>query len=94
MLTFNTFRCNIDEEKVNKGGHISHLEDGMFEDGYEGLLSSIAILKDVAKSLSPASGSVSSVNISTKWDGAPAVLAGINPENGKFFVATKSFFNK
>lgn len=94
MLTFNTFRCNIDEEKVNKGGHISHLEDGMFEDGYEGLLSSIVILKDVAKSLSPASGSVSSVNISTKWDGAPAVLAGINPENGKFFVATKSFFNK
>ncbi len=32
--------------------------------------------------------------VTVKWDGAPAVFAGINPENGKFFVATKSLFNK
>ena len=32
--------------------------------------------------------------VSVKWDGAPAVFCGINPENGKFFVATKSLFNK
>jgi len=99
MLTFKTHTSNtsvdIQEEKVNKGGHISHLEDGMFEDGYEGLVSSIKILKDVVLSLSAGgSNSPSSVNISTKWDGAPAVLAGVNPENGKFFVSTKAFFNK
>jgi len=34
------------------------------------------------------------VNITTKWDGAPAIFCGVNPENGKFFVATKSVFNK
>jgi hypothetical protein len=32
------------------------------------------------------------VNLTTKWDGAPAVFAGINPENGKFFVGTKGVF--
>ena len=31
--------------------------------------------------------------ISVKWDGAPAIFCGTNPENGKFFVATKSLFN-
>ena len=34
------------------------------------------------------------VDLHVKWDGAPAVFAGINPENGKFFVGTKSIFNK
>jgi hypothetical protein len=34
------------------------------------------------------------VNVTTKWDGAPAVICGVNPENGKFFVGTKSVFNK
>jgi hypothetical protein len=29
-----------------------------------------------------------------KFDGAPALIAGINPENGKFFVAKKGIFNK
>ena len=31
---------------------------------------------------------------STKYDGAPAIVFGTNPENGKFFVGTKSVFNK
>ena len=95
MLSISTFikTCEVSESlKVNKGGHISHLEDGMFENGYAGLVASIKIMKDVVSSLSV--GGSSAVNISTKWDGAPAVIAGINPENGKFFVATKSFFSK
>jgi len=37
--------------------------------------------------------SKSKVNLSVKWDGAPAVFCGINPENGKFFVGSKSIFN-
>ena len=32
--------------------------------------------------------------ISTKMDGAPAIVWGRNPANGKFFVGTKSVFNK
>ena len=33
-------------------------------------------------------------SLSTKWDGAPAIVFGTNPENGQFFVGTKSVFNK
>jgi hypothetical protein len=32
--------------------------------------------------------------LSVKIDGAPAIVWGTNPENGKFFVGTKSVFNK
>jgi hypothetical protein len=35
-----------------------------------------------------------SVNVSVKWDGAPAIVCGPSPDNGKFFVGTKSVFNK
>jgi hypothetical protein len=38
--------------------------------------------------------SKSKLNVTRKWDGAPAIFAGTNPENGKFFVGTKSIFNK
>ena len=33
-------------------------------------------------------------HLSTKMDGAPAVVWGTNPATGKFFVGTKSVFNK
>ena len=32
--------------------------------------------------------------ISVKMDGSPAIVWGTNPQNGKFFVGTKSVFNK
>ena len=35
----------------------------------------------------------SSVNMTVKWDGAPAIFAGEDPSDGKFFVAKKSVFN-
>jgi len=31
--------------------------------------------------------------MTVKWDGAPAIFAGIDPSDGKFFVAKKSVFN-
>jgi hypothetical protein len=34
------------------------------------------------------------VNVSVKWDGAPAIIAGIDPADGKFFVGTKGVFAK
>jgi hypothetical protein len=40
-----------------------------------------------------AASSGSTTNITVKWDGAPAIICGVNPENGKFFVGTKSVFN-
>ena len=33
-------------------------------------------------------------NVSVKYDGAPAIVFGTNPDNGRFFVGTKSVFNK
>ena len=37
---------------------------------------------------------VTSGKLSTKIDGAPAIVWGTNPANGQFFVGTKSVFNK
>ena len=36
----------------------------------------------------------SSVSVTTKWDGATAIVCGIDPITGYFFVGTKSVFNK
>ena len=32
--------------------------------------------------------------MTVKWDGVPAVICGIDPQKGDFFVGTKSVFNK
>ena len=74
-----------------KNVHMEHIEDSIFNEGSEGVNSAIAFLSSVADMLS--GNAKSSINVTVKWDGAPAVFAGINPENGKFFVATKSIFN-
>lgn len=79
-------------EAPGKNTHLEHLEDSVFNDGVPGAKSAVAFLKGLQGMLS--GSSKSSVNVTVKWDGAPAIVCGINPENGKFFVATKSAFNK
>ena len=74
-----------------KNVHMEHIEDSIFNEGSEGVNSAIAFLSSVTEMLS--GSSKSGINVTVKWDGAPAVFAGLNPENGKFFVATKSIFN-
>lgn len=69
-----------------------HLEDNILNRGVAGARESINFLQALRDML--AGASASKVNVTTKWDGAPAVFCGINPENGKFFVGTKSVFNK
>lgn len=71
--------------------HIEHLEDLIITEGIEGFHSAFYFLNSLIDILSDKK---SNINVSTKWDGAPAIVAGTNPENGKFFVATKSIFNK
>jgi len=71
--------------------HLEHLEDEIINNGYEGGLNAVEFLKSLRNMLSGSSRS--KVNVSVKWDGAPAVICGINPENGKFFVGSKSVFN-
>jgi hypothetical protein len=81
-------------ESKNPGAnlHLEHLEDNVLNRGVTGAREAINFLQSLRDML--AGNSQSKVNITTKWDGAPAVICGVNPENGKFFVGTKSVFNK
>jgi len=72
--------------------HLEHLEDAIINDGSKGGENAINFLKSVRDML--AGSSQAKVNMTVKWDGAPAIICGINPENGKFFVGTKAVFNK
>ena len=82
----------ITEEKEGKNLHLEHIEDNVLNRGVSGARESIDFLRALRDML--AGHSQSKVNITTKWDGAPAIFAGVNPENGKFFVGTKSIFAK
>ena len=74
----------------DRNTHLEHLEDEIINNGTKGAKTSIEFLKSIKKMLQGGKGGSS---ISVKWDGAPAVFCGTNPENGKFFVGTKSIFN-
>ena len=80
------------QEYLNEGRntHLEHLEDEIINNGTKGAKTSIEFLKSIKKMLQGGKGGST---VSVKWDGAPAVFCGINPENGKFFVGTKSIFN-
>ena len=82
----------LQEARQDKNLHLEHLEDNVLNRGVAGARESINFLQSLRDML--AGKSASKVNVTTKWDGAPAVFAGINPANGKFFVGTKSVFNK
>ncbi|MBC8442589.1 MAG: hypothetical protein H8D80_00200 [Proteobacteria bacterium] len=76
----------------SKNLHMEHLEDAVFNEGTKGINDAVNFIKSVSNMLR--GSSKSGVNITVKWDGAPAIFCGTNPENGKFFVGTKSVFNK
>ena len=75
----------------DKNTHLEHLEDDIINRGSDGGENAINFLKAVRNMLA---GSGKGTNMTVKWDGAPAIICGVNPENGKFFVGTKSVFNK
>jgi len=75
-----------------KNLHLEHLEDEIINqgiDGGRGAINFLQGLRDMMKG-----NSNSSVNMTVKWDGAPAIFCGKHPETGQFFVAKKSLFNK
>jgi hypothetical protein len=84
MFSFKGFQTQ------DKNTHLEHLEDDIINRGSVGGDNAINFLKSVRNMLAGQSGGT---NITVKWDGAPAIICGINPENGKFFVGTKSVFN-
>jgi hypothetical protein len=75
-----------------KNTHMEHLEDLVFNEGVAGARKAINFLRDLRDML--AGNSTSKITATVKWDGAPAIFAGIDPRDGKFFVAKKGIFNK
>ena len=73
-----------------KRTHLEHIEDIIITDGYEGGKAVVEYFRGLLLTLKGTSSEA--VKVSVKWDGAPAVICGINPDNGKFFVGTKSVF--
>ena len=73
-----------------KRTHLEHIEDIIITDGYNGGKAVIDYFRGLLVTLQGTSSEAMSVSV--KWDGAPAVVCGIHPETGKFFVGTKSVF--
>jgi len=73
-----------------KNTHMTHIEDKVLYGGVDGTRQAINALRDLRDML----GGVKEGRVSVKWDGAPAVFAGIDPRDGEFFVAKKGIFNK
>jgi len=74
----------------SKNTHMTHIEDKVIYGGVKGTREAILALRSLRDMLrGEHDGSVS-----VKWDGAPAIFAGIDPRDGNFFVAKKGIFNK
>ena len=86
MFTLKSF---IAEEKNT---HMQHVEELMFLGGVDGTRQAINFLRDLRDMLK--GNATSAVDITVKWDCAPAIFAGVDPADGKFFVAKKGLFNK
>ena len=84
MQTFTDF---VSDQQARHNLHMTHIDEALFEGGTQAAVSSIETLLSLAK------GS-DDYFVTTKWDGAPSIFAGTDPRDGKFFVGTKSVFNK
>ena len=71
--------------------HLEHLEDDILNQGSKGGHNAIAFLRSLGDMLGKPQ---SNMKVTTKWDGAPAVICGIHPGTGNFFVGTKGVFAK
>ena len=89
MHTFKTFLTEEDEGAKLK--HINHVEDRPLQNGSSGFKRAHDVLTAAHNHIK--SGGHSSA-LTMKYDGSPAVVFGRHPETNKFFVASKSAFNK
>jgi hypothetical protein len=86
-----SFKQILVEDKGGKNLHLEHLEDEILNYGVDGGRAAINFLRSLRDMM--AGSSRSSVNMTVKWDGAPAIFCGIDPSDDTFFVAKKSVFN-
>jgi len=78
-------------ESAGPNKHLTHLEELILTNGKEGATRAIQYLQALTEVLD--SGTPKAVNTTVKYDGAPAVIVGVDP-NGNFFVGSKSVFAK
>lgn len=75
-----------------KNVHLEHLEDLIFNSGYQGAQAALDYIESLRHMLAEGTGTTTQLTV--KWDGSPAVICGIDPADSKFFVGTKSVFAK
>ena len=91
MIGFQAFLREMTEESEKKLKHLEHAEDHPINAGHVGVQHAMDNLEDVHNKLR---GRKNDTKITMKYDGSPSVVFGHHPETGKFFVSTKSAFNK
>ena len=92
MKSFSSYIEILEVAKSGKNVHMTHIEDRVIYGGVKGAREAILALRSLRDML--AGNTNSSTNVTVKWDGAPAVFAGVDPLDGQFFVAKKGIFNK
>ena len=90
MLRFKTF-LKEEAEQGSELKHIHHAEDRPLMHGHQGFEHAFGALNQAHAHIT--SGHQNS-NLTMKYDGSPSIVFGHHPKNGKFFVSTKSAFNK
>jgi hypothetical protein len=90
MKSFKDYIAEASTEGKNL--HMTHIEDQVIYGGVKGAREAILALRSLRDML--AGNAKAATDVTVKWDGAPAVFAGIDPSDGQFFVAKKGIFNK
>ena len=76
----------------SKNTHLEHLEDLIFNKGWAGAHEALNYIDSLRHMLAEGTGATTQLTV--KWDGSPAIICGTDPEDGRFFVGTKSVFAK
>jgi hypothetical protein len=76
----------------SKNTHLEHLEDLLFNKGWAGAQEALNYIDSLRHMLAEGTGTTTQLTV--KWDGSPAIICGVDPEDGRFFVGTKSVFAK
>jgi hypothetical protein len=80
-----------EEDEGGKLKHITHAEDRPLQKGSEGFGHAVGALQQAHEHIKSGGHSTA---LTMKYDGSPSLVFGHHPETGKFFVASKSAFNK
>ena len=94
MIGFTSFRTLLEAAEASGDAHLKHLhhaEENVFHpNAFDHTHKSLENMHHQLKHGEKAEN----MHVSTKADGSPSVVYGHHPKTGKFFVGTKSVFNK